>query len=599
MKIITFKKLSIKNFFSIGSEPIEITFKEGVNYITGENLDVINTKNAIGKSSIIDAFNFAIFGSSLRRLNKEQIVNNLSTGSTEVILQFNCNSPKGNNDFKIIRTLNPSNLYVEKDGRDKTRDSIPNTNKYIAEVLSAAQDVFKNCIIMRANNTISFMDQGKTEKKKFIEGIFNLDVITRMFKSVKDDINLSKHDLDIESKLFEQINTNIRSYEEKLSSQLKLKDESSLKISTSVSALEDKILKLETENNSITILEDGGLILQEQIAIEDLNKAKQAQIKISVDLGNNKYEEKVILKELTAISSRGIICDECKRPFQEDDIEKTEQEIKKLNAKLDNIKVTINKLLNFQELSNKVYLNKQQTLSNIKDSIYNNLNLKKKILRNKELIKAYRDNLLNLKNAQKESDFSNTKVLEELLENTNSEKKEKDNIIKDINQNLTKLEVARFILSEEGIRAYIIKKLLDLLNFRIKYYLSKQNSQYSLVFNELFEDEIINKKGILVSYGNLSGAEAKFLDLACIWSFRDILKLQGSVSYNVAFYDEILDSSMDETNSGIICDILNEFASKEKMSIYLISHKSDFIKAVTGEIVHLQKSKGITTRITK
>ena len=160
-------------------------------------------------------------------------------------------------------------------------------------------------------------------------------------------------------------------------------------------------------------------------------------------------------------------------------------------------------------------------------------------------------------------------------EKAEKEKAKKEEVIKDINASLAKFEIARFILSEEGIRAYIIKKLLDLLNFRIKYYLTKQNSQYSLSFNEVFEEEILNKRGIMVSYGNLSGAESKMLDLACIWAFRDILKLQGSVSYNVSFYDEILDSSLDKTNSEIVCNILEEFAQKEDQAIYLISHKPD------------------------
>ena len=186
----------------------------------------------------------------------------------------------------------------------------------------------------------------------------------------------------------------------------------------------------------------------------------------------------------------------------------------------------------------------------------------------------------------------------EAEEKAEKEKAKKEEVIKDINASLAKFEIARFILSEEGIRAYIIKKLLDLLNFRIKYYLTKQNSQYSLSFNEVFEEEILNKRGIMVSYGNLSGAESKMLDLACIWAFRDILKLQGSVSYNVSFYDEILDSSLDKTNSEIVCNILEEFAQKEDQAIYLISHKPDFFKAGIGEIIQLDKHNGITKRIT-
>jgi DNA repair exonuclease SbcCD ATPase subunit len=146
MKNIIFNKLTIKNFLSIGPDPIVIDFKEGINYITGENLDVQGTNNGSGKSSIIDAFNFAIFGESLREVNLNQLTNNLSRKQTEVILEFTCDSPRGKNNFKITRTLSPSSCTVQKDGRDKTRDSISNTTKYILEVLSATPDVFNNSI---------------------------------------------------------------------------------------------------------------------------------------------------------------------------------------------------------------------------------------------------------------------------------------------------------------------------------------------------------------------------------------------------------------------------------------------------------------------
>lgn len=601
MKIITFKKLTVRNFLSIGSDPIEINFKEGVNYITGENLDVPGTNNGSGKSTIIDAFNFAIFGDSLRSLNKNQIVNNLTNGLTQVILEFNCNSPKGNNNFKIIRELNPSSCIVEKDGCDKTRDSIPNTTKYILEVLSGSQDVFKNCIIMRANNTISFMAQGKVEKKRFIESIFNLDIITKMFRSVKDDINLQKRDLDIETKLKEQTENSILDYEERLKQQKKLVEESELQNTKAKEEINNKIKSLTESINSLKekLKDKKDFSSLEKKLKEEVDKAKTAQLTISTNLGSNQGEQKSLIKELKNLSSHGAICQECKRPFDKKDLDKLKEEKEKLQVSLDKLKECEEKLKGLAEKAEKLLTLKQKEYTNLKDSKYEYQDFENQLKKNEELLKSYKDNLLNLENTLKVSNNSNNNVLEELIKTTTKAKEDKEKIIKNINSELAKLEIARFILSEEGIRTYIIKKLLDLLNFRIKYYLTKQNSQYTLSFNEVFDDEIMNKKGLPVSYHNLSGAESKILDLACIWAFRDILKLQGSVSYNVAFYDEILDSSMDSKNSEIVCNILNEFGSKEKQAIYLISHKADFIKAVSGEIIRLQKQNGITKRVTK
>ncbi len=584
MKNITFKKLSIKNFLSIGDTPVEIDIKEGINFITGENLDVPGTKNGLGKSSVSDALNFAIFGDSLRNLKKDQMVNNITKNTTEVILEFNCNSPKGNNNFVITRTLNPSSLKVLKDGRDKTRDSIPNTTKYILEVLGANQDIFKNCIIMRANNTIPFLAQGKVEKKKFIESLFNLDIITKMFKSVKDDINISKRDYEIESKVKEQITNNIDSYKVKLKSE-KSKIENTLQeYNRNIDKSNSEIEKLLQSEDHIDNFDE-----TEKAYKADMKKASDAKIKISSDVKFEQQKLKEAKENKNKLNITGAICPYCKRPFDPNNIEHTKQEEKRLQDEIDKHSKSLAKLKKLKQLADNLYDDKEEALEKLRQ--------RKSNIDNRDIkIKFYKDKILDNQNLIKSLENTSFSYLEELINNAEKELSEKDKVISEINNKLKKYEIARFILSEEGIRAFIIKKLLDLLNFRIRYYLSKQNSQYILSFNELFEEEILNKKNIPVSYGNLSGAEGKMIDLACIWAFRDILRLQASVNFNIAFYDEILDSSLDAKNSEIICNILNEFGSKEGQAIYLISHKADLTKAVTGEIINLQKKNGITTR---
>lgn len=601
MKFITFKKIQIKNFLSIGEEPVIIEFKPGVNFITGTNSDVPGTKNGVGKSSIVAAFSFAIFGKTLKDLAIRNIPNNLVKGTTQVILEFNCNSTKGNNNFKIIRELNPSSLKVFKDGRDKTRDSIPNTTTYILEVLSTSQEVFKNCIAMQANNTVPFMSQGKTDKKKFIESLFNLDVVTQMFKLVKDDINISKRELDIESKLVEQINSNIFDYTskqrkelERIANQKQKKELEKQIIEKDIHKISLKISKLKEEEARLSKIKVSENILN---AIKnDIGKTREAQMRIAADLGAIKNEKKTISEKIDTLLKFGPVCAECNRPFTDKDQIEIKHSIKELQDKLlkkEEEKEKLNKLI---ALAQDIQQKKQKELNQLRDLEWEISNNKSAIKAETDTLKLKEDLLKQYQVHEKESEEKD--IFKDLIEKAEKEKAKKEEVIKDINASLAKFEVARFILSEEGIRAYIIKKLLDLLNFRIKYYLTKQNSQYSLSFNEVFEEEILNKRGIMVSYGNLSGAESKMLDLACIWAFRDILKLQGSVSYNVSFYDEILDSSLDKTNSEIVCNILEEFAQKEDQAIYLISHKPDFFKAGIGEIIQLDKHNGITKRIT-
>ena len=112
----------------------------------------------------------------------------------------------GQNDFHIIRTLGPSKCTVFKNGNDKTRDTIVNTNAYIEAVLSSSPEVFQNCVIMTLNNHIPFMAKNKVEKRKFIEKIFNLEVFSKMLVELRGDQSQIKQDFDINITRLEESN---------------------------------------------------------------------------------------------------------------------------------------------------------------------------------------------------------------------------------------------------------------------------------------------------------------------------------------------------------------------------------------------------------
>ena len=114
MKFVTFQKLKIKNFLSVGEEVVSVDFKQGLHIITGINREKEDRRNGVGKSTIADALYFAIFGSTIREIKKEFISNNLTNGICQVEVSFNVNSPKGNDDFVIVRSLNPSRLNIYK-----------------------------------------------------------------------------------------------------------------------------------------------------------------------------------------------------------------------------------------------------------------------------------------------------------------------------------------------------------------------------------------------------------------------------------------------------------------------------------------------------
>ena len=146
MKQIFFEEVTIQNFLSVGNHDVKVQFNTGFNIITGSNKDKEDRRNGVGKSTIADAINFAIFGSTLRDLKKELIPNNLTNETCSVILNFKVITPQESNSYAINRTLSPSKCYLYKNEQDITRDSIINTNEYIKDLINCSEEVFQNCV---------------------------------------------------------------------------------------------------------------------------------------------------------------------------------------------------------------------------------------------------------------------------------------------------------------------------------------------------------------------------------------------------------------------------------------------------------------------
>ena len=135
MKFVTFKRLTIKNFLSVGEDPVVIDFNPGLHIITGINKDKQDRRNGVGKSAIADAIHFAVFGTSIREIKKENIVNKINRKNCYVELYFDIIESGVTKKFRIVRTLKPSKCWVYVDEEDRTRDSISNTNQFIQKYL--------------------------------------------------------------------------------------------------------------------------------------------------------------------------------------------------------------------------------------------------------------------------------------------------------------------------------------------------------------------------------------------------------------------------------------------------------------------------------
>ena len=599
MKYINFKHIFIKNFLSIGEEPVEMHYNSGMNVITGINKDEEDIKNGCGKSTLIDAFYFAIFGTTMRELPKLSYIINRKIGKNCLVkLEFEVIDGSGKSSYIIERTLAPQSLKLWKDGNNITKSSTAETNKTIIDIIGADKDIFQNCILLRANNITPFMLKKKQEKKSFIESIFNLNIFSIMNKILKDDLRNKKNEysqiqsiLDVKNKdilnLEKQYALFLSEHENKIIENKKSILELSKKITDEENKLKNNEEALRNLKNNIP-QDISSVKKNKEICDINIQKLTDVKNKISVDCAIAKHE-------LIQLKNNSSTCPTCNRPYHESYLheidkkcEKLESELKENEPKIGILKENIQKIEEKREKYNKiineydVFLQKIYILS---DSIKEN----------EKIIQFYKKALDEKQNETFEP-TSATKNFSALIESNKEKVKELEGSISVIEKDLNKMNVAEHILGEYGVRAYIVNKLLELFNNRITYYLSAIKSTFKFRFNEYFEEEIMDSNGIICLYNNCSGAEMKKIDIAISFAISDMISIQKQVVYNVLFFDEILDSSLDDKSLGVILEFISELIQKNKKAVYIISHKSSIQIPNINEENMIKKSNNFKKR---
>jgi len=596
MKRVEFKKVSIINFLSVGEDPVTVEFTKGLHIITGSNKDKPARRNAIGKSTIADSIYFSIFGDTLREIKKDLIPNNLTNGKTHVELDFDVITPSGKNEYKIVRNLSPSKVFIYKNGVDKTRDSISNTNKYICDVLSASPAIFQNCVIMTVNNAIPFMAKNKVEKRKFIEDIFGMEVFSQMLSALRTEYNEVKRDHDTEVTKLDEVNTSFHNYNTQKEKLLQKR------------AQKKELYATRQSNNQkeLNLLKDQISALRE-VNVEEVSesidryKGKLVECEDKIDkyiegISSAKSEIGHVKEKYKKLGTDEDVCPVCLRPIEDHDTTKIAEEKKKLKETIErmvrDIKEVTVSLDKARDVKRKIHTSITQYNNKLAD---NKVTIQKKQNTNERInqLNEWQDELkVDLETINKtETDFD-TIIYETQLRLTELETK-----VKEYRDAISKLDIVKYVVSEEGVKSYIVNKLLELLNSKLLHYLKRLDSNSICVFNEYFEEEILNEKNKLCSYFNFSGAERKSIDLACLFTFSDIRRLQGGVQYNIAIYDELFDSSFDEKGIELITQILQDRVEELDECSIVISHRKESIKAVTGEVVYLIKENGITKRV--
>ncbi|NBO26559.1 MAG: hypothetical protein EBU96_07185, partial [Actinobacteria bacterium] len=509
LRYIHFKRLKATNFLSIGKKPVEITFRPGLNIITGRNYDKADRANGVGKSTIADAIHFALFGSTIRELKKENIVNDQAPDSLcEVELEFTCLQGDAGDTYKIIRTLNPTKCYLYMNEQDITRSGVPQTTELIINTIKTSPEVFQNSVVMTINNTVPFMAQKKVEKRKFIEGILGLEVFGNMLLFVRHDYNESKRNLDVETTKFEEINRslleNVKQKEvydankEKRLDTLKTRQTNN---ANELIHLKEKLDKLDPVDNiakskldgEIKKITDAKKILNSKLTdIEKIITEASTHIKINNDR----------IKKLKKIDSK---CPHCGKDLAEAVNVQYDKDKKECTDEIEKYKIILEKS-EPQHKDTSSNINRLEEVLIKLQTKHNDFAVRKKEVENINLrisqLEAWQQQLIiDIETLNKDS--SNfEKIITDITTRLNDIKTG----IQSLQDRLDIIENAKLIVSEEGVKSYIVKKIIEVLNTRLIYYLKKLESNSIVRFNEFFEEVITNERGKECSYFNFSGA---------------------------------------------------------------------------------------------
>ena len=594
MRRIKYLTLKGQNFLSIGNDQIVIDFQSGFNLITGNNIDNPDRKNAVGKSSIAELFYYALFGKTIRDIKKEFIINNITKGKGAIELTFDVETEQDVQTYTIKRQVKPSSVTLLRGEEDITKDSIANTDKFICDLIGSNPVICRSCDILSLSDNIPFMAKKPEEKRKFINDIFSLEVFGKMSNELKNLIRENKGEMNISTARLEELNHTLETLNDQQADYLKKVQEREAILEQKRKDIQEKIDET-SEKIAKTSITDVSTIQLEKEKWDDAWRKLDGKIgHVNDAISSKETLRKLKVKEIDKFSSveDGIQCDKCLQDIPHTHVEHLEKMKEQYQSELDGIVEEIDKLKEEKSQFHSKKEKVQAKVSEFQDQINEAKVTKQKLEGLENSLKQYKESLDNLKL----DELPKPAFEENIIKAEERHETERENFLL-LKQKSEDYEVCKFVLGEEGVRSFVVKRLLSMMNASIQQYINDLGMSIRCKFDEYFDEQLSNDKGKEISYWNLSGGERRTVDLACAWAFKDLKRKISGVSSNVEFFDEYLDSTLDSTGIDKLIEQIKQRIDRFDLSVYVISHRTETAKHVTGSVIELAKEGGITRRI--
>jgi len=548
--MIIFKTIKWKNFLSTGNQFTEID-------LTNTKSTIIVGSNGAGKSTILDALTFTLFGKPFRKINKPQLINSINQSDCVVELNFDI----GRNKYKVIRGIKPAKFEIYQNGvmYDQQSSAVDQQKHFEQTILKMNYKSFTQIVVLGSSTFVPFMRLPLAARREIIEDILDIQIFSTMNVNLKEKIKVINDELkDHEYKL--------SLVKEKIDMQKQFMLDIEKKNKEDIQAKENKKETLLTEalNYESEILNNDQEINDKTAAVSDTQTLKATISKVNTLSNKISTKQKTYHKEKIFFEQNDS-CPTCGQSIEE---HFKQEKVSILSDKLAEVEKAMSDL--GQQLSD--LQAKENTFILLIDEI-NELNQKNRQLNNEikslhKRIEELDDDIRKLRDSDvnQREQFSILKSLSEdgkrIQETISETKEEKDYLL-----------TAAQLLKDSGIKTRIIKKYLPTMNKLINDYLDKMEFSASFMLNESFEEVIKSRYRDEFSYESFSEGEKARIDIALLLTWRSVAKLKNSVDTNLLILDEIFDGSLDQSGNSDLGWILRSF--DEKTNVFVISHRDN------------------------
>jgi DNA repair exonuclease SbcCD ATPase subunit len=570
--MIVFKSVSWKNFLSTGNSPNKVLLnKSPTTLIIG--------KNGEGKSTILDALCFSLFGKPFRNVNKGQLINSINGKGCLVEVEFDINGK----EYKIIRGIKPNVFEIWCDNEMINQDAASRDYQKILEqqILRLNYKTFTQVVILGSASFVPFMQLSSSQRREVIEDILDIRIFSTMNTLLKEKAQETKDAIT-------RTENDIRSAKDKVENQQTIIKTITEAKTTAIESIVSKI----SVNNAEILQTEGEieLILSE---IDTLKAGINDKDNVTEDIDRAKSIKSKLLQKIETCEhhseffSEHDVCPSCNQDIAE---EYKESIVKDLNEKMLDNNTKINEL-------ETILTNLQEKLSEINKVVGQ--------ITDKNIELSTRNSTITLLNKQIRELEAETQRVKSDTTNIDEEKVKLKELAQDALNKITEKnqlmehrnieEVANVLLKDTGIKTAIIREYLPAMNKLINKYLNAMDTYIHFELDEAFNEKIKSRFRDEFTYASFSEGEKMRIDLAILFTWRSIAKMKNSVNTNLLLLDEIFDSSLDTAGTDYFLNLMNTLG--EHSNIFVISHKGDQLFDKFRSVVKFEKRNDFSVMV--